>query len=76
MTTVIITFEKLIDNLIAFKWNSNLKKFKKIFGEERSQGSHLWYKFNTYDKDVLWFYSSLDKNNSKLFMDYINKKKE
>tara|TARA_R110002050_G_scaffold295327_1_gene454073 strand:- start:2058 stop:2270 length:213 start_codon:yes stop_codon:yes gene_type:complete len=63
---------QIMDKLVKYRNNTNQPDFQKIFPDDNLH--HLWGKFdNTYKKDVLIFYNSLDDINKPLLIDYINK---
>lgn len=60
----------LLRKLYAFTTNANKRQFATIFP---NMSSHLWLKYSSYfGKDVVAFWRSLDSENERIFLIYVN----
>ena len=60
---------KQIKTLIEFERTCDPAAFENIFG---GMYAHLWNKFSNLKHSLLDFYSSLDEENQRLFINYLN----
>lgn len=66
-----IQTDVLLESLISIQINLDVEKMRECFG--RRMGDHLWDKFKRFDKNIVFFYSSLDKQNRRIFIRLVEK---
>ncbi len=66
-----IQADALLESLISIQINLDVEKMRECFG--RRMGEHLWNKFKRFDKNIVFFYSSLDSENRDIFIRLVEK---
>jgi hypothetical protein len=66
-----IQTDALLESLISIQINLDVEKMRECFG--RRMGEHLWNKFKRFDKNIVFFYSSLDSENRDIFIRLVEK---
>lgn len=61
----------VMNKLVSLQGNLDEKLCVFIFGKR--MGQHLIQKYNAFDKNIVWFYNSLDKQNRVFFSKYLSK---